>query len=419
MISLEPGDSIKDGDYTIQRELGKGGFGTTYQATRHLPDGQEEIVAIKIGREELPDNQRSEREKKFKDEAQRLNQFNHNHIVKFIEYFYEPTIYRPCIVMDYIEGENLHRLTQPGNGIPEEQAIKYIQQVADALTAMHKVKLIHRDVKPSNIMVRHGTEEAILIDFGISREFVPDRTIELTRQWSERYAPPEQQLRRFKAGPPLDIYALSATFYFLLTGRQPVSSRDREHELKRYRKDPQKQDVENFVTNKKLRIAILRGMELDQQRRPQSISDWLKLLESPAIISLTDRFRPIVGYIFSFSIEAQVKVLLTIYKLIKYRDLYSLEKAINLFEQNQNNYQGNKEFEELFSEITRRYAQDVLALSGEPGVRKGIEKLEEIQQRLENNFDIENLPEDDIIAQEYKDVSALLEQMINSRNGNN
>ncbi|NEQ16708.1 MAG: hypothetical protein F6K44_24245 [Moorea sp. SIO3E2] len=94
-------------------------------------------------------------------------------------------------------------------------------------------------------------------------------------------------------------------------------------------------------------------------------------------------------------------------------------KLLHKDEQNQNNYQGNKEYEELFSEITRRYAQDVLALSGEPGVRKGIEKLEEIQQRLENNFDIENLPEDDIIAQEYKDVSALLEQMINSRNGNN
>ncbi|NEO23230.1 hypothetical protein [Moorena sp. SIO4A5] len=62
MIKLQPGDSLKDGDYTIQRELGKGGFGTTYQATRHLPDGQEEIVAIKIGREELPNNQRSQRE---------------------------------------------------------------------------------------------------------------------------------------------------------------------------------------------------------------------------------------------------------------------------------------------------------------------------------------------------------------------
>ncbi|NEO23229.1 MAG: serine/threonine protein kinase [Moorea sp. SIO4A5] len=220
-------------------------------------------------------------------------------MVKFIEYFYEPTIKRPCIVMDYIEGENLHRLTQPGNGIPEEQAIKYIQQVGDALAAMHKVKLIHRDVKPSNIMVRHGSDEAILIDFGISREFVPDRTIELTKQWSEDYAPPEQQLRRFRAGPPLDIYALSATLYFLLTGRQPVSSRDREYELKRYKRDPQKQDVENFVTNKTLRRAILQGMELEQKRRPQSISDWLKLLESPAIISPTGRFRRIVGYILS------------------------------------------------------------------------------------------------------------------------
>lgn len=84
--------------------------------------------------------------------------------------------------MEYIEGETLQKLTKPGNGIPEEQAIKYIQQLADALAAMHEVNLIHRDVNYRNIMVRHGTEEAILIDFGIAREFVPDRTIELTQQ---------------------------------------------------------------------------------------------------------------------------------------------------------------------------------------------------------------------------------------------
>ncbi|NEQ85256.1 MAG: protein kinase, partial [Moorea sp. SIO2I5] len=145
--------SLKDGIYTIQSKLGTGGFGTTYQATRNLPDGQEEIVAIKIGREELSDNERSKIEEKFQDEAQRINQFNHNHIVKFIEYFYEPTINRPCLVMEYIEGETLQKLTQAGNGIPEEQAIKYIRQVANALEAMHEVNLIHRDVNHRNIMV--------------------------------------------------------------------------------------------------------------------------------------------------------------------------------------------------------------------------------------------------------------------------
>ncbi|NEQ83590.1 MAG: hypothetical protein F6K26_26370 [Moorea sp. SIO2I5] len=100
-------------------------------------------------------------------------------------------------------------------------------------------------------------------------------------------------------------------------------------------------------------------------------------------------------------------------------DEKKLQEVLDLFEQNKNKYQGNKDFEELFSELTRRSAQDVLARSGEPGVSKGIEKLEEIQQRLDQNFDIENLPEDDIIAQEYKDVTALLEKMRNSINGNN
>ncbi|NEO10267.1 serine/threonine-protein kinase, partial [Moorena sp. SIO3I8] len=154
MTSLEPGYPLKQGRYTIQGELGTGGFGTTYQATRQLRDGQEEIVAIKIVKDELSENERSARETKFENEAKRLKQFNHNHIVKFIEYFYDNTINRPCLVMEYIEGETLDQLTKAGNGIPEEQAIKYIRQVANALEAMHEVNLIHRDVNHRNIMVR-------------------------------------------------------------------------------------------------------------------------------------------------------------------------------------------------------------------------------------------------------------------------
>ncbi|NEO80064.1 serine/threonine-protein kinase [Moorena sp. SIO4G3] len=384
MTSLEPGYPLKQGRYTIQGELGTGGFGTTYQATRQLRNGQEEIVAIKIGKEELTGNERSARETKFKDEAKRLKQFNHNHIVKFIEYFYDQTINRPCLVMEYIEGETLEKLTQPGNGIPEEQAIKYIRQVANALEAMHEVNLIHRDVNPRNIMVRHGTEEAILIDFGIAREFVTDRTIEVTQLWSEYYAPPEQQLRRFRAGPPLDIHALSATFYFLLTGQKPVSSRDRKSEIQIYKRDPQKQDTEKFVSNPALRRAILKGMELDAKGRPQSISRWLNLLEPSQEMNLTDISRWVIGVIFVLLLLGAVviqlidnppnqpnppityppsstewpqledKGLSAIRKFADERDKQTLEEVLELFEQNKNKYQGNKEFEELFSELTRR-----------------------------------------------------------------
>ncbi|NEP28445.1 serine/threonine-protein kinase [Moorena sp. SIO3I6] len=445
---------MKDGEYTIQSELGEGTFGTTYKATPQLPDAQQYSVAIKIGREELTENEQSKIKQDFQYEANRLKQFNHKHIVKFIEYFYDQTINRPCIVMEYIQGKTLEQLIKEGDGIPEEQAIEYIKQVADALAAIHDENLIHRDVTPSKIIVRDGTKEAVLIGFSIAREFIPNRTLEVTQTLltDDHYAPPEQELRRARLGPPFDIYSLSATLYFLLTGRQPVSSRDRENELKTYKRDPQKQNVQKFVTNQKLRRAILQGMELEPNRRPQSISEWLKLLDSPGILSLTYRLRRLSSLfgvrflwilIFFGSIlstiainyailptnqsppnkpefaEIETKFFSAIYKLEENQDVDNFKEVLNLFEQNKNNYQGNKEFEELFSELTRRYAQDVLALSGEPGVRKGIEKLEEIQKRLDQNFEIEKLPEDDIIAQEYKDVSALLEKMRNSRNGNN
>ncbi|NEP28446.1 hypothetical protein, partial [Moorena sp. SIO3I6] len=117
--------------------------------------------------------------------------------------------------------------------------------------------------------------------------------------------------------------------------------------------------------------------------------------------------------------ELEDKGLSAIYKLKQNGDIDNFKEVLNLFEQNKNNYQGEKEFEELFSELTRRYAQDVLAFSGEPGIRKGIENLEEIQQRLEDNFDIKSLPEDDRIAQEYKDVTVLINRMRKAFKDNN
>ncbi|NEO13884.1 MULTISPECIES: serine/threonine-protein kinase [unclassified Moorena] len=454
MTSLEPGYSLKDGDYIIQGELGTGTFGTTYQATRQLHDGQEEIVAIKIGKDELPDNQRSEREQKFKDEAKRLKQFNHKHIVKFIEYFYDQTINRPCLVMEYIEGKTLETLTQPESGLPEEQAINYIKQVADALAAMHEVNLIHRDVNHRNIMVRHGTEEAILIDFGIAREFVPDRTIELTQQWSEYYAPPEQQQRRLRAGPRVDIYALSATFYFLLTGQKPVSSRDRESEIKIYKRDPQKQDTEKFVSNLALRRAILKGMELNPKRRSHSISDWLNLLEPSQERNRTEISRWVIGVIFGLVLlaavaiplinnlfdsdnqsnsdnpppdttpssteweELEAKAFSAIDQLRANKDSKKAREVLNLFEQNKNKYKQDPKFYIQFSELTRFYAED-LAGKSSGGVEKAITKLEEIELMLEYNFEIESLPENHPITKEYTQVTKRLNKMKKSLKENN
>lgn len=78
------------------------------------------------------------------------------------------------MAMEYIEGEDLGKLITEKGILPEAEALLYIRQIGDALTVVHDRGLLHRDLKPSNIMMRAGKQEAVLIDFGIARQFIPD-----------------------------------------------------------------------------------------------------------------------------------------------------------------------------------------------------------------------------------------------------
>ncbi len=83
----------------------------------------------------------------------------------------------PFLVMDYIEGENLEELVSKRDSpLEQTEALRYIHQIGEALTIVHNKDILHRDVKPKNIMVKKNKNDAILIDFGIAREFSPNVT---------------------------------------------------------------------------------------------------------------------------------------------------------------------------------------------------------------------------------------------------
>ena len=164
------GKSLQGGKYKLKDVLGRGGFGLTFRAHQNYLD---QVVVIKTLNESfwsapnLDDLQRQ-----FQDEARRLALCSHPNVVRVSDFFVEDQL--PYMVMDYIPGRSLYDMVLPETGSPqplsEAAAVNYVQQIGKALQAVHSKGLLHRDVKPQNIMVHQLTGEAVLIDFGIARE---------------------------------------------------------------------------------------------------------------------------------------------------------------------------------------------------------------------------------------------------------
>lgn len=273
------GKTLQDGKYTLDQELGRGGFGITFKATHHYLGQTMVIKTLNESLRSYPDFPRFRR--KFQDEARRLALCVHPHIVRVSDFFNEDE--RPYIVMEHILGYTLDIVVSPNHPLPEAIAIHYIQQVGAALQVVHRSGLLHRDVKPQNIMLRQGTQEVVLIDFGIAREFTPGLTQTHTNTLSEGYAPVEQYLPQEKRTPATDVYGLAATLYTLLTGQVPIASI-----LRHRRPMPTPCDLQPQLSSA-VNQAVIQGMAVEAGDRPTSVNQWLSLLPdvTPAAVAPT------------------------------------------------------------------------------------------------------------------------------------
>ncbi|MCC5604877.1 serine/threonine-protein kinase [Nostoc favosum] len=263
------GTILQDGKYTLIQEIGRGGFGITFKATHHYL-GQE--VVMKTINERLrqhPDFAKFERQ--FQDEARRLATCIHTNIVRVSDFFVEAGL--PYMVMEYIRGETLgDAFVLPGIPLPEATAIHYIRQIGAALQVVHNNGLLHRDVKPDNIILREGTQEVVLIDFGIAREFNGSVRQTHTGMVSEGYSPIEQYLTQAPRTPATDVYGLAATLYSLLTAQVPMPAllRDREQM-------PSPRELQPHLSAA-VNQAVMRGMAVESRFRPSTVAEWLQLL---------------------------------------------------------------------------------------------------------------------------------------------
>jgi serine/threonine protein kinase len=272
------GKTLQGGKYSLEQSLGQGGFGITFKATHHYLGQAVVIKTLNPANQNHP--QFTKLERQFQDEARRLAVCVHPNIVRVNDFFVEEGV--PYLVMDYIPGETLEQIVFPDHPLPEPLAIHYIRQVGAALQVVHQNGLLHRDVKPQNVMLRRGTQDVVLIDFGIAREFTPDTTQTHTSLITEGYAPIEQYIAQEKRTPATDVYGLAATLYALLTARVPTASILRDRCPMPTPRDLQPQ------LSVSINQAVMRGMAVEARYRPGTVAEWLAMLPGNSGIHATE-----------------------------------------------------------------------------------------------------------------------------------
>lgn len=200
------------GHYRILRQLGTGAFATVYLA-EHLYI--EKLAAIKILHLAMEAHSHST----FQEEARINARLDHPHIIRLLDFgFYEQM---PYLVMEYAPNGTLRQLYPQGQRMPPQQIIKYVQQIAEALDYAHQKNVIHRDVKPENLLL-NSTYDLVLSDFGIA--VVQQTQPSLSAQQiggTPHYMAPEQF--RGKSLPNSDQYALGIMVYEWICGEVPFS----------------------------------------------------------------------------------------------------------------------------------------------------------------------------------------------------
>ncbi|NES83009.1 MAG: serine/threonine protein kinase [Moorea sp. SIO2B7] len=270
--------TLNEGRYLLDTCISQSFLGRTYRA---IDLASEKRIIIKTLLPNLKKNDDFEQLKQqFLDLAQQIAHCQSPYLPRIVDIFEENG--QPYFVQEYNHGLTLAQIIKQKQGLREEQALCYIRQIASALQVLHAADLQHLNLAPENLILLDNKEEQVVVtNFGIHLQLRPEISKSHTGLLKSGYAAIEQYQPQAKCTPATDIYALSAIFYYLLTGSPPLSAPLRNHIpwLQWQQLSPE------FSPG--VKTALLRGLGMTVEQRPQIVEEWLSLLPKPKTLPIS------------------------------------------------------------------------------------------------------------------------------------
>lgn len=272
----------KVGNYHLVEKIADGGMGSVYKG-RHPESG--EFVAVKVIPKHLASN--IVFVKRFEMEYNAAKALDHPNVVKALEFGRQDDL--PYLVMEYVAGESLGQRLEREGKLPEAEAIRIITQVAQGLHKAHKLGLVHRDVKPDNILLT-ADGQAKLTDLGLVKEIESDLNLTRTGRGlgTPHFMAPEQFRRAKQADTRCDIYSMAATLYMMVTGELPFGAcGPLDAWMRKINNDLAPPRQVNKDLSERLDWAIRRSMSADPAARASNCREFVEDLTGQSTRRLT------------------------------------------------------------------------------------------------------------------------------------
>ena len=289
-----PGTQLLADRYLLMKRLGRGAMGQVYLANDNKFAARK--VAVKTVRQDIlssEDLQEGEAIARFEREAQAAASIQHPNTVSVTD-FGESSEGIFYLVMEYVEGETLHRLLRREGTLPVKRSVRILRQIADGVEAAHEIGILHRDLKPANIFImQRGKGDGFIKvgDFGLAKivnQTVTDLSSQATPSsrgiiGTPEFMAPEQMQPETGVDVRADIYALSTIAYLMLGGRTPFTGDMMQLVMQKIMHKPPALSTLRTDLPGSVEAVIMRSLAIEAAERHATVGEWIEDLESSAL----------------------------------------------------------------------------------------------------------------------------------------